>query len=53
MPSVIIQKSVFGGVMISVLTQSRVDRWFMPSSGQIKDYKRSKDFLSLHHDNVS
>ena len=28
-----------GGVMVSVLTSSAVDRGFEPRSGQIKDYK--------------
>jgi hypothetical protein len=31
--------TVFGGLMISVLASSAVDRVFKPRSGQTKDYK--------------
>ena len=33
------QKHCIGGVMVSVLASSVVDRGFKPRSGQIKDYK--------------
>ena len=57
-----------GGVMVSVLASSVVDRGFEPRSGQTKDYKigiryfsdtpaalwrKSKDWLALNQDNVS
>ena len=57
-----------GGVMISVLASSAVDRGFEPPSGQTKDYKiglycfsakhaalrsKSKDWLTRNQDNVS
>jgi hypothetical protein len=57
-----------GGVMVSVLTLSAVDRGFEPWSGQTKDYKigiccylakhaalrrKSKDWLAQNQDNVS
>jgi hypothetical protein len=57
-----------GGVMISVLVSSVVDRGFKPWSGQNKDYKigswcfsakhaalrgKSKDLLARNRDNVS
>ncbi len=57
-----------GGVMVSVLASSAVDRGFGPRSGQIKDYKigiccfsakhtalrrKSNDWLARHQDNVS
>ena len=56
-----------GGVMVSALASSAVDRGFEPRPGQTKDYKiciccfsgrhaalrrRSKDWLSLNQDNV-
>jgi hypothetical protein len=33
------QKHCIGGVMVSVLTLSAIDRGFEPRSGQTKDYK--------------
>ena len=57
-----------GGVMVSVLALSAVDRGFKPLSGQTKDYKigiccfsakhaalrrKSKDRLAQNQDNVS
>jgi hypothetical protein len=57
-----------GGVMVSVLTSSVVDRGFKPRSGQTKDYKigiccfsakhaalrrKSKDWLTRNQNNVS
>ena len=57
-----------GGVMVSVLALSAVDRGFEPRSGQTKYYwigiccfsakhvalrKKSKDWLTLNQDNVS
>jgi hypothetical protein len=57
-----------GGVMVSVLTLSAVDRGFEPWSGQTKDYKigiccypakhaalrrKSKDWLAQNQDNLS
>jgi hypothetical protein len=58
----------FGGVMVSVLTSSAVDRGFQLRSGQAKDYKigiccfsakhtvlrrKSKDWLARNQNNVS
>jgi hypothetical protein len=57
-----------GGVMVSVLASSAVDRGFEPRSGQTKDYKigiccfsakhealrsKSKDWLAWNQNNVS
>jgi hypothetical protein len=57
-----------GGVMVSVLASSAVDRGFEPRSGQTKDYKigiccfftkhtalsrKSKDWLAQNQNNVS
>ena len=57
-----------GGILVSVLASSVVDRGFEPRSGQIKDYKigiccfpgkqaalrrKSKDWLARNQDNVS
>ena len=57
-----------GGVMVSVLAFSAVDRGFEPRSGQAKDYKigiycysakhaalrrKSKEWLARNQDNVS
>ena len=57
-----------GGVIVSVLTLSAVDRGFEPRSGQTKDYKigiccfyakhaalrrKSKDWLARNQNNVS
>jgi hypothetical protein len=57
-----------GGVMVSVLTTSAVDRGFEPRSGQTKDYtigiccftakhaalrRKIKDWLAGNQDNVS
>ena len=57
-----------GGVMVSVLASSAVDRGFEPRSDQTKDYKigmccfsakhgalriKSKDWLARNQDNVS
>jgi hypothetical protein len=58
----------FGGVMVTVLAWSAVDRGCESQSGQIKDYKigiccfstkhallrsKSRDWLALNQDNVS
>jgi hypothetical protein len=40
-------KNHMGGVMVSVLTLSAVDRRFKPRSGQTKDYKIGICFASL------
>ena len=63
----LIKKTCIGGVMVSVLTSSAVDRGFKPS-GQTKDYKigiccfrakhaalrrKSKDQLARNRNNVS
>ena len=57
----------FGGVMVSVLASSAVDRGFEPRSGQTKDYKigiccfsakhaalkrKSDDWLARNQNNV-
>ena len=57
-----------GGVMVSMLALSAIDRGFEPWSGQTKDYKigiccylakhaalrrKSKDWLAQNQDNVS
>jgi hypothetical protein len=57
-----------GGIMVSVLASSAVDRGFKPRSGQTKDYKigiccfsakhaalrrKSKDWLARNQNNVS
>ena len=58
-----------GGVMVSMLDSSAVDRGFEPQSGQTKDYKeigmccfsakhaalrrKSKDWLARNQDNMS
>jgi hypothetical protein len=56
-----------GGVIVSVLAQSAVDRGFEPRSGQTKDYiigicfsakhavlrRKSIDWLARNQDNVS
>ena len=57
-----------GGVMVSVLASSAVDRGFEPRSGQTKDYKigiccfsakhaalrkKSRDWLAWNQNNVS
>jgi len=57
-----------GGVMVSMLVMSAVDRGFWPQSSQTKDYKigiccfsanhaapirKSKDWLARNQDNVS
>ena len=57
-----------GGVMVSVLASSTVDRVFKPRSGQTKEHKigiccfsakhaalkkKSKDWMAQDHDNVS
>ena len=62
------QKHRIGGVMVSVLASSAVDRGFEPRSGQTKDYKigmccfsaehaalrrKSKDWLARNQNNVS
>ena len=61
------QKHHIGGVMVSVLVWSKVDRGFEPRSGQTKNYKigiccfstkqaalrsRSKDWLAQNQNNV-
>ena len=62
------QKHRIGGVMVSVLASSAVDRGFEPRSGQTKDYqigiccfsakhaslrRKSKDWLDRNQNNVS
>ena len=63
------QKHLIGGVMVSVLVSSAIDRGFEPRSGQTKpDYqigigcfsakyaalrRKSKDWLARNQDNVS
>ena len=62
------QKHRIGGVMVSVLALSAVDRGFEPGSGQTKNYKigiccfsakqaalrrKSKDWLARNQNNVS
>ena len=62
------QKHRIGGVMVSVLASSAVDRGFEPRSGQTKDYKigmccfsdkhaalrrKSKDWLARNQNNMS
>jgi hypothetical protein len=62
------QKHRIGGVMVSVLASSEVDRGFEPQSGQTKDNKigmcyfsakyaalrrKSKDWLARNQNNVS
>ena len=62
------QSNRIGGVMVSVLASSAVDRGFEPRSGQTKDYKigmccfsakhaalrrKSKDWLARNQNNVS
>jgi hypothetical protein len=57
-----------GGVMVSVLASSAIDREFEPQTGQIKDYnigiccfsakhaalrRKSKDWLARNQNNVS
>ena len=63
-----VKQNRIGGVIISVLASSAVDRGFEPRSGQSKDYKignccfsskhaalrrKSKDWLTRNQDNVS
>jgi hypothetical protein len=43
------QKHCIGGVMVSVLTSSAVDRGFEPRSGQTKDYKIDSCCFSAKH----
>ena len=62
------QKHRIGGVMVSVLVSSAIDRGFEPRSGQTKDYafgiccssakhaalrRKSKDWLARNQNNVS
>ena len=62
------QKHSIGGVMVSVLASSAVDRGFEPRLGQTKDYKigiccfsakhaalrrKNKDWLARNQNNVS
>ena len=62
------QKHRIGGVMVSLLASSAIDRGFEPRSGQTKDYKigiccfsakhaalqrKSKDWLARNQNNVS
>jgi hypothetical protein len=61
-------ENCIGGVMVSVLASSAVDRWFEPQLGQTKDYKigiccssakhtalrkKNKDWLARNQNNVS
>jgi hypothetical protein len=63
-----INRNRIGGVMVSVLASSVVDRGFEPGSGQIKNYRngiccfsakhaalrrKSKDWLARNQNNVS
>ena len=63
-----VKQNRIGGVIISVLASSAVDRGFEPRSGQTKDYKigiccfstkhaalrrKSKDWLAQNQDDVS
>jgi hypothetical protein len=63
-----IRENRIGGIMVSVITSSAVDRGFEPRSGQTKDYKigicyfsakyaalrtMSKDWLAWNQNNVS
>ena len=63
-----VKQNRIGGVIISVLASSAVDRGFEPRSGQSKDYKigiccfstkhaalrrKSKDWLAQNQDDVS
>ena len=62
------QKHRIGGIMVSVLASSAIDRGFEPRSGQTKDYeigmccfsakhaalrRKSKDWLARNQNNVS
>ena len=62
------QKHRIGGLMVTVLASSAVDRGFVPQSGQTKDYnidiccfsakhsalrRKSKDCLARNQNNVS
>ena len=66
--SVTICSNRIGGVMVSMLASSAVDRGFEPRSGQTKDYeigiccfsakfaalwRKSKDWLARNQENVS
>ena len=44
-----VEKSRIGGVMVSVLSSSVVDRGFEPRSGQTKDYKIGMCCFSAKH----
>ena len=63
-----IRENRIGGIMVSVIASSAVDRGFEPRSGQTKDYKigicyfsakyvalrrMSKDWLAWNQNNVS
>ena len=63
-----VKQNRIGGIIISVLASSAVDRGFEPRSGQTKDYKigicwfstkhaalrrKSKDWLARKQDDVS
>ena len=63
-----IRENRIGGIMVSVIASSAVDRGFEPRSGQTKDYKigicyfsakyaalrrKSKDWLAWNQNNVS
>ena len=63
-----VKQNRIGGLIISVLASSAVDRGFEPRSGQTKDYKigiccfstkhaalrrKSKDWLARNQDDVS
>ena len=63
-----VKQNRIGGLIISVLASSAVDRGFEPRSGQTKDYKigiccfstkhaalrrKSKDWLAQNQDDVS
>jgi len=61
-----VQLNHIGGVMVSVLATSAIDRGFGPTSGQTKRYNwilvfpkhaslwsKSKDWLARNHDNMS
>ena len=65
---ILLSENRIGGIMVSVLASSVVDRGFMPWSGQTKDYeigvccfstlhgalrRKSKDWLVRNQDNLS
>ena len=47
--SVLFNTNSIGGIIVSMLTSSAVDRWFEPRSGQFKDYKIGICCFSTKH----